>query len=539
MGMRLTFVVIVALLEVCLVGHVHGDQQRPNIVFAFADDWGRFASAYAKVDDDPGLNQCLQTPNFDAIAARGVLFRNAFVNAPSCTPCRSSILSGQYFWRTGRGAILQGAIWDSSIPAWPLMLRDNGYHLGKTWKVWSPGKPADAPYGGQKHAYQKAGNEFNQFSQNALRRVAQGATVDEAKAALLDQVRGNFQLFLAARDGDAPFAYWFGPTNVHRKWVRGSGQQLWGINPDSLQGHLPPFLPDVPVVREDLADYFGEIMAFDAALGVLIEELQAAGELENTLLVVSGDHGPPGFPHGKCNLYNFGTQVALTIAGPGISGSRVVDDFVSLPDLAPTFLEAADIAPPDVMTAKSLWPILQSNESGQVDTDRTWVVTGRERHVASAREEFVPYPQRAIHTKDFVFIVNFHPERYPLGDHYQLEAGNSPEFDKLSNDTYQTLRDEDAGPTKAWLVTERHSAEGREFFERAYNPRPREELYDLRSDPYQMHNVAAQRQYAAVASRFRDQLLTILRESNDPRVVEDGRHFESAPMAGPIPDDAK
>lgn len=539
MEMRLIAVGFVTLLHVCLAGHGYGDQQRPNILFAFADDWGRFASAYAEVDANPGLNQCLQTPNFDAIAARGVLFRNAFVNAPSCTPCRSSILSGQYFWRTGRGAILQGAIWDPSIPAWPLMLRDSGFHLGKTWKVWSPGKPADAPYGGQKHAYQQAGNEFNQFSQNALKRMAQGQSVDQAKAILLEQVRGNFRAFLAARNDNSPFAYWFGPTNVHRKWVRGSGQQLWGLDPDTLQGHLPPFLPDVAVVREDLADYFGEIMAFDAAVGVLVEELQAAGEVDNTILVVSGDHGPPGFPHGKCNLYNFGTQVALTIAGPGISGGRVVDDFVSLPDLAPTFLEAASLTPPTSMTAKSLWPVLRSDGNGQVDAARTWVVTGRERHVASAREGFVPYPQRAIHTKDFVFIVNFHPERYPLGDHYQLTDGDSPEFEKLSNDTYQTLRDDDAGPTKAWLVTQRHTNEGREYFEHAYHQRPREELYDMQRDPHQMQNVAEQPEYAAIVADLRNKLLTILRESNDPRVVEGGQHFESPPLAGPIPDDAK
>ena len=89
-----------------------------------------------------------------------MLFRNSHVNAPSCTPCRSSLLSGQYFWRTGRGAILQGAVWDSSIPAYPLLLKQAGYHIGKTFKVWSPGTPIDAPYGGGKYAYEKAGGRF-------------------------------------------------------------------------------------------------------------------------------------------------------------------------------------------------------------------------------------------------------------------------------------------------------------------------------------------------------------------------------------------
>src|SRR6185369_15834 len=89
--------------------------ERPNILFCFADDWGRYASIYAEVDGKPSPNQILKTPNIDRIARNGVLFRNAFVNAPSCTPCRSALLSGRYFFRTGRGAILQGAQWDSSI----------------------------------------------------------------------------------------------------------------------------------------------------------------------------------------------------------------------------------------------------------------------------------------------------------------------------------------------------------------------------------------------------------------------------------------
>ena len=98
------------------------------------------------------------------------------------------------------------------------------------------------------------------------------------------------------------------------------GKELWGIDPDKLKGKMPAFLPDVHALREDLADYLGEIAAFDGGLGILIDELKKRGEYENTLIVVSGDHGPPGFPMGKCNLYDFGTKVCLAIAGPGVKG---------------------------------------------------------------------------------------------------------------------------------------------------------------------------------------------------------------------------
>ena len=142
--------------------------------------------------------------------------------------------------------------WDPSIPAWPLLLRDSGYQLGKMYKVWSPGRPADAPFGRQQYAFERAGNRFNQFSENVTRSVAAGQTTDAAKAELLEQVRQNVAAFLNNRESDKPFCFWFGPTNVHRKWKRGSGRALWGLDPETLRGKLPAFLPDVAEVREDL-----------------------------------------------------------------------------------------------------------------------------------------------------------------------------------------------------------------------------------------------------------------------------------------------
>lgn len=517
---------------------VHSAETRhPNVLFVFADDWGRYASAYAKLDGPGSINDVVRTPHFDRLASRGVLFRNAFVNAPSCTPCRSSLLSGQYFWRTGRGAILQGAVWDSKIPSFPLLLKDAGYQLGKSFKVWSPGTPADAPYGGQAYAFQQAGGRFNQFSQNATKQVAAGKSIEEAKRALFDEVRGNFRSFLTQREASRPFCFWFGPTNVHRTWIKGSGKALWGFDPDALQGKMPPFLPDVPEIREDLVDYFGEIAAFDEALGVLIAELQQSGELDRTLIVVSGDHGAPGFPHGKCNLYDFGLRVSLAIAGPGVPGGRVVDDFVSLPDLAPTFLEVGGVGAPKVMTGRSLWPILKSDRSGLVDPERTWVLAGRERHVEMARAGHLPYPQRCLRTADYSFIINFRPERFPLGDPYRLNGNDPPTAEEVTQSTFVTHPDEDAGPTKAWLVERRTDPEWKRYYEHAYGKRPREELFDLKKDPHQMHNVATDPAYAKTVADLRERLLNELHRSGDPRVVEDGKYFETPPLAGPLPAD--
>ena len=163
--------------------------------------------------------------------------------------------------------------------------------------------------------------------------------VEAAKQVLYDETRDNFREFLDARPGNKPFCYWWGPTNTHRTWERGSGRSLWDIEPDSLEGRLPAFLPDVHEVREDTADYLGECQAVDKGIGILLAELDEAGELENTLFVVSGDHGIPGMPRAKCNLYDIGCEVALAARWPGhIEPGRVIEDFVNIMDLAPHLL---------------------------------------------------------------------------------------------------------------------------------------------------------------------------------------------------------
>jgi N-sulfoglucosamine sulfohydrolase len=506
-------------------------ETRPNIFFAFADDWGRYASAYAKIDARPGVNAVIRTPVFDQVAKEGVLFRNAFVTAPSCTPCRSSLLSGQYFWRTGLGAILQGAEWDASIPTYPLLLRDAGFHIGQTYKVWSPGTPNDAPYGGRKYEYEAAGGRFNGFSQSVTAALGKGKSLERAKQQLYDEVLANFDAFMAARDEGKPFCYWFGPTNVHRKWVRGSGKALWGLDPDALKGRMPAFLPDVPEVREDFCDYLGEAMAFDTVTGLLLEKLKATGALDSTLVVISGDHGIPGFTRGKTNLYDFGTAVSLAMRWPGggVKGGRVLDDFVNLMDLAPTFCEAGGVTPPAAMTGRSLLPILRSDKSGLVDPTRTWVVTGRERHVAAARDGSLPYPQRALRTEEFLYIRNFAPDRWPEGNPRNIADDSAPSHEKLVEDTMITFSDMDSGPMKAWLVENRLAEPV--FYNYAFGKRPAEELYDLRADPDCLVNLASETAHEAKRAELADRLMGELRRTGDPRITGDGRTFDRPPFA--------
>ncbi|MBQ7194766.1 MAG: sulfatase [Bacteroidales bacterium] len=488
-------------------------QERPNIVFAFGDDYGRYASAYAALDRHDGLSALVNTPNFDRIAREGVLFTQAYAPAPSSTPCRSSLCSGQYFWRTGYGAFLQGARWDDSIPTFPLILEANGYHIGFTYKVWSPGDPVDQPYGGARTRFMSAGRRWNGYSEI----VGKAADHDGMREQLLAEVEANFASFLKTCDDGAPFCYWWGPTNTHRSWLRGSGKELWGIDPDRLKGRMPAFFPDTPEVREDVADYLGECLAFDQGLGVLIRMLEERGVLDNTIIVVSGDHGIPGFPRGKCNLYALGTHVGMAVRYPKtVKPGRVVDDFVSLMDLAPTFLEFGQAPVPEVMTGRSFKNVLESGRSGKVDPARDYVVVGRERHVRGARHDNLPYPQRAIVTERYTYIRNFEPTRWPMGT-YKAE-----------------FRDMDGGPTKTWMMEHYFDPEWSWYMDLAFAPRLYEELYDNKKDPDQTVNLARSARHQKVLAELSARLDAILTETGDPRMAPGLCVYDSPEFVGLI-----
>jgi len=492
---------------------------RWNILFVFADDWGRYAGCYAGLDGRPGINDVVRTPGIDRVAREGVVFRHAFVSAPSCTPCRSSLFSGRHFFNCGRGAILRNAAWDGSIPSFPLLLESSGYMIGKSYKMWSPGNPADAPYGRQAHAYERAGRRPNDFSENVTKLVEQGVGLEAARATVVAEVGDNFAAFLAdhaARGGATPWLYTCGPTTTHRAWVQGSGKALWGIDPDSLRGKLPAFLPDVAEVREDVADYLGEVQAVDAYVAALLERLEATGALDRTLIVLSGDHGMPGVPAGKCELHDHGTAVPLVVRVPGAAGGRVVDDFVSLPDLCPTFLDVAGVPHPPGLDGRSLLALLRDGRSGQVEPDRTWVIMGRERHVDSARDGNLPYPMRGLRTRDYLYVRNEAPDRWPMG-HPGTAAGPAPDLAAIRADTFTAFADMDASPIKAWVIGRREDPAWRWLYDYAFAKRPAEELYDLAHDPDQVRNVAGDPAHAAVRQALAARLEEILVAAGDPR----------------------
>jgi uncharacterized sulfatase len=231
--------------------------------------------------------------------------------------------------------------------------------------------------------------------------------------------------------------------------------------------------------------------------------------------------------------------VTLAVRWPGQKAGRVADDFVNLMDLAPTFLEIGGVKPPAGMNGRSIVNVLKSDRSGLVDETRTWVVTGRERHVAGAREDNLPYPHRALRTRDFLYVRNFKPERWPMGAPYAVTEAQAPPAAALATNTFVAFPDMDASPTKAWLVEHRNDPAWKWHYEYAFGKRPAEELYDLRKDPDQVKNVAADPAYAAEKAKLAERLMKVLTDAGDPRVTGDGQTFERPPFTDPVTKPAK
>jgi hypothetical protein len=121
-----------------------------------------------------------------------------------------------------------------------------------------------------------------------------------------------------------------------------------------------------------------------------------------------------------------------------------------------------------------------------------------------------------------------------MGDHYRLDGANPPSVEELTEETRVSLPDEDAGPTKAWLVGVRNDPKWKAHFDWVYGKRPREELYDLKADPHQAKNVAADPKYAKARADLEQRLMDELKRTSDPRLVDNGKFFETPPLAGPL-----
>jgi arylsulfatase A-like enzyme len=481
MKTKSTFLLMLLAILLCSCNNV---TERPNILLIVADDISRTSmSAYGCT--------YIETPNFDRIASEGVLFTNAYVTNPKCAPARACLLTGRYSWQLEEAANHQPVV----PPKWrfyPDLLEAVGYVTGFTGKGWGPGK-----YYGE---HNPAGWEYNELK------------LDPPYTGIRDKdYAGNFEAFLDKNTEGKPFCFWLGTHEAHRKFEKDSYRKE---NMELSQVQVQDFFPDNELIRGDLADYAVEVEYHDKTIGMALKALEERDLLENTLVIVTSDHGMP-FPRVKGQIYDEGFHVAFAARWRDkIKPGRVVTDFINFPDVAPTFLELAGLDKDPQMTGESFLDILLSDKSGRVDTNRSFAILGKERHDLGRMEgaqHSVGYPARAIRTDEYLFVRNYKSHRWPAGD---------PEYNYMNCD---------GSPAKTYLTELSEEDSDHQYYRAAFGKRPEKELYDINKDPDCVKNLADQPEFIETMDELESKMNLVLTEQKDPRVLGEGDIFDYYP----------
>lgn len=491
------FFILAAILSSCTSSsnqHQQSSIQRPNILFAIADDasWKHF-----------GAYGCdwVKTPGFDRVAENGILFTRAYTPNAKCAPSRSCILTGRNSWQLEEAA--------NHFPNFPAkfktyaeVLGENGYWVGSVAKGWAPGNPGKID--GRKR--QLTGPKFDKYKTNPPAKYI--SNNDYAK---------NFEDFLEHRPKDHPFCFWYGSTEPHRAYEFEAGIKYGGKSIQEID-EVPAFWPDVDTVRKDMLDYAFEIEYFDSHLQKMLNKLDEIGELENTLVIVTADNGMP-FPRIKGQVYEYSNHLPLAIMWPnGIKNpGRVVDDFVNFIDFAPTYLELAGLNPDSVgmqpISGTSLSDIFYSEKEGTVTNERNFVLVGKERHDVG-RPDDQGYPVRGIIKDGYLYLRNFKIDRWPLGN---------PETGYLNCD---------GSPTKTYILDTRRKKGIMEYWQLNFGKRVAEELYDITADPFCMNNLAEEPKFSERKDSMFNEMKQKLTEQDDPRILGNGDIFDNYEYSG-------
>ena len=416
---------------------------RPNVILFIADDvsW-----------DDLGCtgNTTARTPHIDRLAANGRRFDAAYLTASSCSPSRSSVVTGRYPHNNGRASELHQPI-AAHLPWFPRLLREAGYYTalsGKHHMTFEAPAAGEAP-------------QPTPFDH-----------VDTGKIPGNSGGHGNWVKVVQERPKDKPFFFWFASNDAHRDW---DGDVEWrpesyGAKHTAAAVRVPPFLRNDAATRNDLASYQNEVTRFDHYIGEVVDALEKEGTLANTLILVMADNGRP-FPRAKTRLHDSGMKTYLIAHWPAglAQPGRPSPSLVSAIDIAPTVLAVAGLPAAPTMQGVSFLPVLQNPAA----TVRQHAFSEHNWHDYEAHG-------RAVRSEGFLYILNHRPAL----------AWQGP-ADSVRSPSHQTLRAaRDAGaltPAQADVFLA---------------PRPVEELYETASDPHQLKNLAADPSHHAVKVRL-------------------------------------
>jgi arylsulfatase A-like enzyme len=451
--------------------------ERPNILFILADNW---KWPTAGILGDP----MARTPAFDRVAREGVLFTHTFNPVPSCSPTRSCLLTGKAAHQLGERASLWSAF-PKDTPVVTDLLRQAGYEVGFSGKGWAPGN-----------------HEVSGWKENPV-----GAKFKD------------FATFRAKQDASKPFFFWLGNTDTATKAGKLPYLELAKQKLDPSKLTIPPELPDCPELRDDLMNYYGGLIKLDDEATAAIEVLEKSGQLDNTVIIYTSDNGWQ-MPRGLANCYDSGSRVPLAVRwGKRLTAGRKVDDFVNVADLGPTFLELANLSPPAEMTMHSIKNLLLGITDS---TPRDAIFIERERH-ANVRHDNQSYPIRAIRTRDFLYIRNLRPDRWPAGDPDVLFLHGHP------------FGDVDTTGVKDFLLAHQTNPAYAKHIALIFGKRPAEELYDVRTDPNQLINIAGEAKHAETLNYLRTRVDDWMKQTNDPRVDPANDDWDKFPYYGKAP----
>ncbi|MBL8205526.1 MAG: sulfatase [Blastocatellia bacterium] len=426
---------------------------RPNVVLFIADD-------LAWEDTGAYGNPKVGTPNIDRLAREGLRFTRAFVTISSCSPSRSSLITGRYPHSA-----------DAEQLHWPLPAEQVTFvEKLKATGYWTAAS-------GKWHLGAAVKNRFDLVDDPG----EAGFQTDPKTGKMLaadDSGAAGWLPVMQKRPTDKPFFLWFAALDPHRDYVENSI-----ANPHKPADVIvPPHLPDTPEVRYELALYYDEITRLDENVGKVMTELERQGVADNTLILFISDNGRP-FPGAKTTMYDFGIRTPLLARWPkGIRRGLVSDSLISSIDLAPTILQLAGATVPSTVQGKSFVNVLKNPKA-------------KIRDAIYAEKNWHDYEDRvrAVRNERFKYIRNDYPD---LAGTPSADAGRSPTMDAI----------------RRWHREGKLTPLQSRIFQA---PRPAEELYDVIADPLEINNLAGNPRYAKTLATLRARLKQWGDETND------------------------
>ncbi|MFZ5828557.1 MAG: sulfatase-like hydrolase/transferase, partial [Planctomycetota bacterium] len=447
------------------------DTHCPNILFILTEDQGPHLSHVGT----PGV----QTPHMDALARSGTYFRNAYVVYPVCSASKAAIMTGLHNHANGllnntanyhkpaaelTPAERQRSVYRSnrvreSVPTLTELLREAGYYQGVTHKL---------------HVAPNEKFPYDEFLRKPSR---------EAAAAFIER----------AEQAGKPWFLLYNVPNSHRPYPNSDRVK---IRVNSGDVSLPAFLPDTPIVRQDWAEYLAAVEETDALVGEALEALKASGQEDKTIVIFMGDHGPC-FQHGKMSLYELGLRVPLVVRVPGLPAGDT-DALASEVDLMPTLLDLLGREPPATTHGVSLRPVLEQRR----DAKPREFVFAQISHLGPLPNDGMQ--ERSVGDGRWKLIYREKVET----KWRQVNADLKLPKPWGNRSYHETVRVKDQFPEAFRVLAEMDP-------QSLGGDVPRLELYGLKNDPDEMHNLIGQPEHRATAARLQAALAAWAEETGD------------------------